>query len=128
MSENPASLSMNELLLNVHGAAVIQLLRSGVELNAFEVLYEHRHLTLHELNAHIQIDEQSIRTLFIGLTSLTLVHKEGESYANSRVIEELIEAGDWKRSISLPPDGFWMSGEEAAATRSRWRPRIPRWK
>lgn len=78
MSEKPAPLLMNQLLLYVHGAAAIQLLRSGVELNAFPILYEHRRLTLQELNAHIRIDEQSIRTLFMGLTSLRLVRKEGD--------------------------------------------------
>jgi len=96
LSENSNQLSMNELLLYVHGAAVIQLLRSGVELNAFTLLHEYRHLTLQELNAHIRIDEQSIRTLFMGLTSLRLVQKEGDRYANSRVIEELIAGGDWE--------------------------------
>lgn len=96
MSEKPAPLLMNQLLLYVHGAAAIQLLRSGVELNAFPILYEHRRLTLQELNAHIRIDEQSIRTLFMGLTSLRLVRKEGDRYSNSKVIEELIVKGDWE--------------------------------
>ncbi len=96
MSETPVPLSMNELLLYVHGAAAIQLLRSGVELNAFPLLYEHRQLTLEELNAHIRIDEQSIRTLFMGLTALKLVNKEEDRYSNSQVIEELISAGEWE--------------------------------
>lgn len=96
MLENLAPLSMNDLLLYVHGAAAIQLLRSGVELNAFPLLHEHHHLTLQELNAYIRIDEQSIRTLFMGLTALRLVHKEGDSYSNSEVIEELIAAGEWE--------------------------------
>ena len=89
MSDTPAPLSMNDLLLCVHGAAAIQLLRSGVELNVFPLLYEHRHLTLEELNAHVRIDEQSIRTLFMGLAALRLVHKQGDQYANADAIEGL---------------------------------------
>jgi SAM-dependent methyltransferase len=101
MNDDPGPLSMNELLLYVHGAAVIQLLRSGVELNVFTILHEFRHLTLGELNAHIRIDEQSIRTLFMGLAALRLVHKEGDQYANSPVIDRLIERGEWEVFKSL---------------------------
>lgn len=96
LSEKVAPLSMNEMLMYVHGAAVIQLLRSSVELNVYPLLYEHRYLTLQELNAHIRIDAQSIRTLFMGLTALRLVNKEGDRYSNSAVIEELIGAGEWE--------------------------------
>lgn len=101
MSDDPGPLSMNELLLYVHGAAVIQLLRSGVELNVFTLLYEHGHLTLEELNAHIRIDEQSIRTLFMGLAALRLVHKVGDRYSNSPVIEQLIAREEWEVFKSL---------------------------
>jgi len=96
MCENHPPLLMNELLLYVHGAAAIQLLRSGVELNVFTLLYDHRQLSIEELNAHIRIDEQSIRTLFMGLTSLRLVQQEGDRYSNARVIEELIAEGEWE--------------------------------
>ena len=46
----PGSLSMNELLLYAHGAAVIQVLRAGVELSIFDLLYKHRALSFEEVD------------------------------------------------------------------------------
>jgi len=97
----PASLSMNELLLYVHGAALIQVLRSGVELSIFDLLHKHRALSFEEVDGQIRIDPQSLRTLFMGLTALKLVTRDGERYSNAPVIEGLFDAGEWEMFRSL---------------------------
>ena len=94
-------LTMEELLKYVHGAAVIQLLRSGVELNIFNLLHDYTRLSQDEINGHIRIDPQSLRTLFMGLTALSLVIREGDRYSNAEVIEQLFRTGEWDVFRSL---------------------------
>lgn len=94
---NPENqLSMNDLLLYVHGSAVIQLLRSGVELDVFGLLYKHNELTIDEINGHVRIDQQSIRTLFLGLSSLKLVVKNGDKFSNASEIQKLFDNQEWE--------------------------------
>lgn len=99
--DNANEPTMNELLMYVHGAAVIQILRAGVELNIFSLLHEHRELTLDEIDGYIHIDPQSLRTLFMGFRALKLVRTNAEKFSNIRVIEGLFEAQEWEVFKSL---------------------------
>jgi SAM-dependent methyltransferase len=84
-----------QLLLYLHASAAFQYLHAGVELGAFSLLERRRPLTLAQIAEATDLPVGSARCLLFGLTSLKLLRKEGEAFANGELISSVFAGGDW---------------------------------
>lgn len=67
------------------GTTAFELLRTGLEFDVFERLEATGGMELGEIAAAIGAEEQPIRVLLLGLCSLRLLDKKGDTYVNSEL-------------------------------------------
>ncbi len=67
------------------GTTAFELLRTGLEFDLFERLEAAGGMDLGEVAAAIGAEEQPARILLLGLSSLKLLDKQGETYVNSEL-------------------------------------------
>ncbi|MCG8611055.1 MAG: acetylserotonin O-methyltransferase [Pseudomonadales bacterium] len=104
-------LEYDDLALIAQGHAAFQLLWSGVNLNVFDYLSEHPGCDFESLRAGIGLELQPAKVLIIGLTSLGIIEKDGDSYRNAEVVEQTMVSGrpgnmrevlGWQHHICYP--------------------------
>jgi SAM-dependent methyltransferase len=86
---------MEDLTPILFGHAAFQYLHAACALGVFEILAGTQGLTRAELASRLGLTERPLRCLLLGLTALRLLEKTGEHYANSALIEKLIDEGTW---------------------------------
>jgi hypothetical protein len=100
---------VERLYLVMGGHIFFETLSAAARLDLFSCLARHGRLTLSEIAAHLGIEEKPARILLLGCTSLGLVHKRGDRYANSRLAQRLLTRGtpgnilsilDWQHFIN----------------------------
>jgi SAM-dependent methyltransferase len=79
--------SLKEFYLVLGGHIYFQTVAAAVRFDLFSLLAGGKILTAEELRKAMGIEDQPCRILLLGLTSLGLLIKKGESYANSRITE-----------------------------------------
>jgi len=83
------------LRILIHGTTAFELVRTALEFDLFEKLEEADGLTLPEVAAAIGVPEQPARILLLGLASLLLLDKTGETYTNSPMVRrKLLHEGE----------------------------------
>lgn len=104
-------LTFEQLALISQGHAAFQLLWAGVNLRVFDFLSEKPGSSFEEIQAAIDLEEQPAKILVVGLTSLLLIQKDGDSFRNSEVVEKLmvrsspenmVDVLGWQNHISYP--------------------------
>ncbi len=73
------------LQIIIHGATAFELLRTALEFDVFGRLDAAGGMTVAEAAKALGTDEQPVRVLFLGLSALRLLRREGEKYANTAV-------------------------------------------
>ncbi len=89
----PPELSKEELdtLYRVMGGHIyFQTLSAAVRLDLFGLLKEHGPLTRTQIARHLGIEEKPARILLLGCTALELLHKSGDTYANTNLAEKML--------------------------------------
>ena len=81
------------LLLIAAGHTAFQLLWAGIELKLFDTLSSSPNLTLSEIADKLGLEYQPARILVVGLASIKLLTKEGNSYSNAPVTEQRLVTG-----------------------------------
>lgn len=84
------NLGFDEFALIAGGHTAFQLLWAGIKLGVFDTLSKTPNLSRADVTRAIGIEPQPTRILLIGLVALRLVLKQGDSYRNSRIVEELL--------------------------------------
>lgn len=80
----PVTLSEAELLrIYVHGTTVFEILRTALEFEVFEHLERAGGMELPAVAESLAVAPQPARVLLLGLASLGLVRKQGETYTNT---------------------------------------------
>lgn len=104
-------LDFDGLALIAQGHAAFQLLWSGVNLGVFDYLSKNPGANFEAIQEAIGLETQPAKILIIGLTSLKILEKNGESYRNSDTIEETMVSGrpgnmrevlGWQHHICYP--------------------------
>lgn len=90
MTEPATEMDFEAFAQCVGGHTAFQLTRAGVELGVFDYLAEHPERTRAEIGEALGLKQQPTRMLMLGLTSLRLVHKDGERYRNSAIVSKLL--------------------------------------
>lgn len=93
------------LMLISEGHAAFQVLWAAVELGVFKALSEQPGMTREQIAARLELQEQPIRILMVGLASLGLVRKEGGKFFNAALTEQRL-VGD--KPGSLTPVLGWQ--------------------
>lgn len=75
------------LRILVHGTTAFELVRTALEFELFDRLAESGGMDVAEAAAAIGVSEQPARILLVGLASLHLLEKDGDTYRNSRMVE-----------------------------------------
>lgn len=83
MPENPSEAELLRII--VHGTTVFELLRTALELEVFEQLERAGGMDLPAVAEALGIARQPARVLLLGLASLRLVQKRGETYVNTDI-------------------------------------------
>lgn len=71
------------LRIIIHGTTAFELLRTGLEFDLFDRLETAGGMTVAEVAAALDVEEQPARVLLLGLASLRLLDKTGGAYVNS---------------------------------------------
>src|SRR5215217_241696 len=87
---------LDDLTLILFGHAAFQYLNAACEFGVFELLSTDPGLTQQDIGGRLKLEVQPIRCLFLGLTSLKLILRNGEAYSNCSVIENLFKHGIWR--------------------------------
>jgi len=93
MSITPPEVSEEELqtLYRVMGGHIyFQTLSAAVRLDLFGLLKQHGPLTRSQIAEHLGIEEKPARILLLGCTTLELLHKSGDTYANTNLAAHLL--------------------------------------
>ena len=77
------------IYLILGGHIFFQTLSSAIELDLFSLLETRQQLTLEEIATALKCDEQPIRILLLGCTSLRLLRKRGRYYSNTMLSSRL---------------------------------------
>ena len=95
---NPDSkdLPTEKLNLILFGHAAFQYLYAGCKLRVFEILFESKKLTKEKLVEAMELQPYPAKVLLLGLSSLNLIIKEGETYRNADVIASMFQQKNWK--------------------------------
>lgn len=67
------------------GHIFFQTLRTAVQLGIFDVLKKEKSLTRQEIARKLNIEEQPLRIVMLGLTTTGLLIKQGSQFTNSRI-------------------------------------------
>nr|ABY66020.1 C-methyltransferase [Actinomadura madurae] len=82
------------LRLIIHGTTAFELLRTALEFELFELLETAGGMDVAETAAALGVDEQPARILLLGLTSMKLLERREDGYANSAVARDrLLRSG-----------------------------------
>ena len=82
--------SWERLYLVLGGHIYFQTLSAAIRLDLFTLLSKHGSLTRSQIAAKLGIQEKPARILLLGCTSLGLLRKTGDKYANSPAAQELL--------------------------------------
>ncbi|TCO60814.1 methyltransferase family protein [Actinocrispum wychmicini] len=69
----------------IHGATAFELLRTAIEFDLFRLIEDNGGLDLAGVAGRLGVPEQPARVLLLGLASLRLLTKKGETYVNAPV-------------------------------------------
>lgn len=77
------------------GAAAFQHLNAGCELGLFDLLARQPGLRKEEIGKELGLQARALDILLLGVTSLKLVDKSGNTYRNCDAIEQMWHGGSW---------------------------------
>ncbi|WP_326691563.1 acetylserotonin O-methyltransferase [Streptomyces sp. NBC_01795] len=77
----------------IHGTTAFEFLRTGLELDLFGHLEKPGGLDLAGVAGALGTEEHAARVLLLGLASLRLVHKEGDTYRNAPLARRCLLRG-----------------------------------
>ena len=83
-------LTLEQLVLIAGGHTAFQLLWAGVTLGLFSLLSKSPGIAFDEIGTKLKLERQPARILVVGLTALKLIRKEGNSYSNSGLTEQML--------------------------------------
>lgn len=78
------------LYLILGGHIFFQTLSAAVELDLFSLLHRHKRMTRAEIAKALECDEQPVRILLLGCTTLGLLRRSGPSYSNTMLSRTLL--------------------------------------
>jgi ubiquinone/menaquinone biosynthesis C-methylase UbiE len=90
------TLTMDDLGFLLFSHSAFQYLYAGCELGLFPLLNRRPNLSVAGIAEELDLEYRPARCLLFGLTALKLVIKDGETYCNSHVIENLFADTQWK--------------------------------
>ena len=94
-------LTFDDLALIAGGHSAFQLLWSGIQLGVFNLLSKTPSINLQKVADGIGIEHQPARILMVGLTTLRLVEKNGDTFTNSKIIEQLLVSDSPENMIDV---------------------------
>ena len=83
-------LTYDQLVLIAGGHTAFQLLWAGIELGVFTHLSRHPGTSAADIAEAVGLQPQPSRILLTGLTALRLILKDGETYRNSTLVQQLL--------------------------------------
>ncbi|SFK38351.1 Ubiquinone/menaquinone biosynthesis C-methylase UbiE [Nitrosomonas aestuarii] len=84
------SAEINHLSLIFGGHIFFQTLRTAVQLGIFDLLNKEGPLTRQEIAKRLDLQEQPLRIVVLGLISTGLLNKQGDQYSNSKVANRFL--------------------------------------
>ncbi len=81
---------IDRFLLVFGGHVFFQTLRAAVKFDLFTLLDNKRKMSFEEIRNELQIEEQPLHILLLGLTSIKLLTKKGDIYKNSRLAKHAL--------------------------------------
>lgn len=76
----------DHLQMIIHGATAFELLRTAIEFDLFRQLESSGGMDLAAVATALGVERQPARVLLLGLASLKLLRKEGETYVNMPIV------------------------------------------
>src|SRR3989338_2515430 len=94
------------------GHIFFETLRTAAKLDLFTLLYERKSLTREEIRKILNIEDQPLRIILFGLTSVKLLKKKGDQYSNTKIAEicfsrhssrNVLACIEWQHQINYRP-------------------------
>ena len=94
------------------GHIFFETLRTACQLDLFTLLHERKSLTREEMRKLLNLEDQPLRIILLGLTSVKLLKKKGDEYSNTKIAEicfsryssrNVLACIEWQHQINYRP-------------------------